>query len=174
MNLGVHRLEKSTTSSSYFVLRSFGNYLVYPDALASFNEDLFKSRGGVYRQLIHDIGLISLSQVQIFRVFGASAVLHGRHEGQDSESMPIEFFGKNFIDPTVKLNTGSWGGLYWMMKQELDKVIFLSPDHFFSKDDKIFRSGRDITEEAFDYFESIGASYLFFSDHDEGHHYIKI
>ena len=174
MSLGVHRVEKSASGSAYFVLRSFGNYLIYPDALSSFNDELFKSRGGVYRQLIHDLSLVSLSQVQLFKTFGASAVLHSKHKGKDIETMPLEFFGDNFIDPTVKLNTGIWGGDYWMMKQGAEKVVFLSPDHFFSLNDQIFYKEKDVTEEAFDFFESIGVSYVFFSDHDEGNHYISL
>ena len=174
MNLGVHRIEKSSNSSAYFVIRSYGNYLIYPDALPSYNEDLFKSRGGVFRQLIHDIKLISLSQVQLFRVFGASAVMHEEHKGEDTDTMPVEFFGDDFVDPMAKLNTGPWGGQYWMMKQGEDKVVFSSPEHFFSKDDDVVYNEQSITEEFFDYMDSIGASYIFFSDHDEGNHYIHI
>jgi len=174
MSLGVHRIEKSSTSSAYFVTRSFGNYLIYPDALTDFNEDLFKSRGGVYRQLIHDVDLISLSQVRLFKTFGASAVLHESHNGEDTDSMPLEFFGTSFIDPTAKLNKASWEGLYWMMKQGSEKVVFLSPEHLLTSSDEIFIQDKDISEEAYDYFESIGASYLFFSDHEEGHHFIQL
>lgn len=174
MNLGVHRVEKSPNSSAYFVLRSFGNYLVYPDALPSYNEDLFKSRGGVYRQLLHDLKLISMAQVQLFRVFGASAVVHNDHKGKDTETMPLEFFGDEFRDPTVKLNKGSWGGIYWMMKQGGEKIIFADPDHFFSKEDKVFYKDQDVTDDFFDYMDSIGSSYVFFSDHDQGNHYIAL
>jgi hypothetical protein len=174
MSLGVHRVEKSPHSSAYFVQRYFGNYLIYPDALASYNEDLFKSRGGVYRQLLHSLDLISMSQVQLFRVFGASAVLHKKLKGSDTDTMPVEFFGDDFIDPTVKLNTGSWGGTYWMMKQGDEKVVFVDPDHFFSSSDQVLFHEKTITDEFFDYMESAGASYVFFSDHDEGSHYISL
>ena len=174
MNLGVHRVEKSANGSAYFVLRSFGNYLVYPDALTSFNKDLFKSRGGVYRQLIHDLNLVSLSQVQLFKTFGASAVIDSKFKGQDIKSMPLEFFGDNFIDPTIKLNMGSWGGNYLMMKQGGEKVVFVSPDHFFSHNDQVFYKENAVTERLFEYFESIGVSYVFFSDHDKGNHYISL
>ena len=174
MNLGVCKIEKNANSTAYFVQRSFGNYLIYPDALTTIDVDFLKSRGGVYRQLIHKVKLISLAQAQVFVKFGASAVVSKNQKTEEIDSMPLEIYGVSFKDPSIKLNQTDFGCCYWMMKQKDKKVIFLNPEIYFDKNETVLLEGRDITEKFFDYFENIGASYLFFSEHHEENHYISL
>ncbi len=174
MNLGVHKITKNSNSTAYFVQRSFGNYLIYPDALASIDVDFLKSRGGVYKQFISKVELISLAQVQVFIKFGASAVVGADQKDKETDSMPIEVYGEGFKDPSIKLNIASFGASYWMMKQKDKKVIFLSPELYFDKDEIVLLKGKDISEDFYTYFESIGASYLFFTEHHEESHYITL
>jgi|GEM_PF-2570976 len=171
MNLGVHKITKNSNSSAYFVQRSFGNYLIYPDALATIDVDFLKSRGGVYRQLINKVELISLAQAQVFIKFGASAVVPKEEKAKETDSMPLEVYGESFKDPSIKLNKASFGACYWMMKQKDKKVIFLSPELYLDKNEVVLLDGKDISDEFYDYFENIGASYLFFTEHQEESHY---
>lgn len=88
------------TYCCYFVERSFGNLLIYPRHLDSIDNKIFKSRGGIYRQL--DIEMGNHFNIQrLFEVYGAALVL-------DTDEKDIRFlteqFGVDMYDHYLEYN----------------------------------------------------------------------
>lgn len=175
MKIGVHQIVKNANASSYFVQRSYGNYLVYSDALTATNTDFFKSKGGVYRQFIQKVEHISLEQVQLFKRFGAAAVtLSSLEAAPFSPHIKIELFSDDFVDPTVKFGHVKWGGSMIHMKQGDEKVTFVSPEYYYKSNGEVICEAKDCSEELFESLDGQGVSWVFFSEHDENCHYVQI
>ena len=85
-------------SCCYFVERNFGNLLIYPRYLDSIEHDIFKQRGGVYRQL--DVLMGNESNLKrIFEIYGAALVLNNDQKHRDflTEEFGVDMYD-HFID----------------------------------------------------------------------------
>ena len=69
------RITDNTSSCCYFVERNFGNLLIYPRYLDDIQQDIFKQRGGIYRQLDIQMGNEENTK-RLFEIYGAALVLN--------------------------------------------------------------------------------------------------
>ncbi len=128
-NLNIHffgaEASESGHKACYFVVRPFGNYLIFGLDRLPINPTFLMSKGGVYKQLFTRMDQLTPQGKKFFTTFGCSAVLppNGDPFSYDPQ-IRFEIFGKDFHDKDLlymKVGDGYWPYLY---KQNDRAVIF--------------------------------------------------
>jgi hypothetical protein len=117
----IHLL-RTGNEASYFVERPWGNLLVYPmRALTPSDQDHFRSKGGVHRQLVLEPFVPDAVTKGLFDTFGAAVVCP--FEMPFDAVARYEFFGIDFVDPGVEyLSEGPFVALRLLIKDK--KFVF--------------------------------------------------
>ena len=112
------------TFCCYFVERSFGNLLIYPRHLDSIDHDIFKSRGGIYRQMDIEMGN-QFNTKRLFEIYGAALVLN--NDQKDIEFLTEEF-GVDMYDHFIDYN--QFGVVVYLDKKS---YLFFNDRYLFDR-----------------------------------------
>ncbi len=108
---------------SYFLVRSWGNYLFFPHPDVSQMYPFIKGKGGLYK--VFDNALpFPFYNAEVFTIFGASTVGTSLAFHQDFQ---IEVFGEDYFDNDLIINQGCF-------RLTLDKQEYNFYDFDYPKD----------------------------------------
>jgi hypothetical protein len=164
-NIGVHQFKNYPGSSSFYIQRNYGHYIVFADFLQNMDYEFFKSKGGVYRQFLADPSNINQTHIEIFSRFGASIVVKNTDKSLLHPDIPIEFFNDDFFDHTLKWFYSDLIECV-MMLQRGKKILFFGPSYRLTDQMMILKNDEDITESLQPFFQEHGVSYCFFNRHE--------
>ena len=118
------RVTDNTNSCCYFVERNFGNLLIYPRYLDSIQHEIFKQRGGIYRQLDIKMGNQEITK-RLFEIYGAALVLNNNDKDIQflTEEFGIDMYD-HFIDYSV------YGVLIF---QDKKTILFLNDQFIYDR-----------------------------------------
>ena len=112
---------------SYFIVRSWGNYLFFPHPDVSNMYPFIKSQGGIYKVFDGEIPF-PFYNAEIFTLFGASTVGPGLTSHPDFQ---IEAFGEDYFDADLYIDRG-----HFRLLHQREEFIFLE----YNRAEKTFGS----------------------------------
>lgn len=111
--------------ATYFVIRPFGNLLVFNHKRLPMNRSYLMSYGGIYKQLLTHLDQLGGEGKKFFTTFGAPAVLPPQKgDSLFDPEIKIEIYGRDFSDKDIRyLPFGSGHFIY--LKQAGRDILFL-------------------------------------------------
>lgn len=164
MSLGIHQIKNYNGHSSFFVQRSYGNYLIFGDGLQGVDYELLKSKGGVYRQFFTSLDHVTEANAQLFKKFGAAGVGYFP-ENSFNERIPLEIFKKDFCDHQIKFISNEQD-CFMTLKQNDKKMMFMGGLYRKTLSGRIFKQGEDRTEQVYKLFKERGIHLALFQRHE--------
>jgi hypothetical protein len=96
----------------YFVIRPFGNYLVFGLDRLAINTAFIKNKGGIYKQLLTGLHQVTAQGKQFFTTFGCSAILPPDGDPNHFDTaLRFEVYQTHFRDKAIHyypVGTGHW------------------------------------------------------------------
>lgn len=140
MSLGIHSFvitDGPLKKGSFFIERSYGNYLVFPTFLSDQNHNFIKSKGGVWKQIYTSENIMNIHSGEIFRKYGAYIVMCGDDKDYFTEYGPVEFLGKSFYDSDlIPLSFQDFHS--WIILKQNGKNFLIPDEHLLLKDNSLF------------------------------------
>ncbi len=164
MSLGVHQIKNYNGHSSFFVQRSYGNYLIFADGLQDIDYQFFKSKGGVYRQFFIGLDHVTEANAQLFKKFGAIGVGYFAAESFN-ERLPLERFKKDFCDHQIKFISNN-EHCFITLKQNNKKMMFMGDIYRKTLNGRIFKNDKDCTDQVHELFKLRGVHLALFQRHE--------
>ncbi len=114
--LNIHFLGAEVSESGhkgcYFVIRPFGNYLVFGLERLTINTAFIKNKGGIYKQLLTGLHQVTAQGKQFFTTFGCSALLPPDADPNHFDAaLRFEVYQTHFRDKSLgyyPVGTGYW------------------------------------------------------------------
>lgn len=112
----------------YFVVRPFGNYLIFGLDRLPINPTFIMSKGGVYKQLLTSIEQVTEQGKKFFTTFGCSATLppHDDHQPYFDPKLRFEIYGEDFSDKDMRYYPIAGG--HWIHLYHADRGILFSDE----------------------------------------------
>lgn len=165
--IGVHQINITQQESCYFVKRPFGNLLLFSDHLneISKNEhDLFKSFGGISKNILESTQSINDTHRLIFRKYGANIVCDTIIKHFDKGAKVERLM--DLVEPQIEfIFTQHYK--FIILKQDPKKIMFVGKD-ILLKSDRILCQKKDITDQLIQIQEEKNVDLIYFTRH-HGH-----
>lgn len=149
-SFGIHSI-KTTKGCAYFIVRPFGNLLIFADYISFINRDLLKSLGGLSKMLFESRTNISTIHQELFNSFGASAVSDFLSEEFNS-LLPLQRWNYEHVDPAIDWYHHGQKQMITFKQQE--KNVCILGKELFLDNNTIMFQGRDISSEMLTFFNS--------------------
>ena len=139
INIGVHKLEsykniQGLYENSYFVHRSYLNYLIFTPNSTEIFYDYFNSKGGVGKQILTGPQQFGNASGKIFNKYGASVLLTNPKKRPHRSSFKLEYYGVDFMDKDITYLSEKPKELHWVILNQRGKKFLITDENLILKD----------------------------------------
>lgn len=139
INIGVHKLEsyknsKGIFENSYFIHRSYLNYVIFAPQSTEIFYDYFASKGGVGKQIFTDASQINHAPGKIFNKFGASVLMTNPKKMPPNAAYKLEYFGEDFVDKDICYPWDKPDEMHWFFIHQRGKKFLVTDENLIVDD----------------------------------------
>lgn len=161
--LAIFQIKISDGHCSYFVKRSFGNYLLFADGLEHLDQsmhDLFQSYGGISKLILESTQAINELHGSLFEKYGTSAVC-SLEKSYFDDLIKVERL-KDFVDPSITFYFQSGKNVIFL-KQKGKNVLFVGKEITLKSDNTVEHNSKDISDYIYSYKSKYEIDLIYFS-----------
>lgn len=162
-NFGIHSIP-TDTGHCYFIIRPFGNYLIFADHLKQYDEEIFKQFGGLSKMFFESRSSINKIHKDLFDKFGTSAVSDFLIE-EFHQDLPLHRWNIEHTDPA--LNWYHHGQRQLITFKQKDQIVTIICSEIYLDNKKFYLDKKDISESIYEHLEKQNTDLVYASHFSE-------
>lgn len=166
----IHRIAISKTKSCYFLIRAFGNFLVFADKIDRLPKEEFKAFGGLSKMFLEYPSSVNEVHSKLFNIFGSHAVVHNNNK---NALLPLDEYNIDFYDHTIQY-MAKGEKRFFIAKQNRKKIMILGQSFYLNKDAMIESPHKNDIQFIEDKIHSHDIDLIFFTHHHKKHNHLKV